>query len=170
MPLLRERIFASWITTPSAVGSEKGIPISMRSAPAFSISKMNFTVLSASGSPAVRKPMNAFLFGVSNTFLIYSSYLSPFLLSIFHMLISSVMNIHTTVSRDGCHILVTSSGQTYDNALIRAVILCDLTHLCYRMGTLDGADDSLGSCQIFKASTASSSVMGTYCALPMSCR
>ena len=67
------------------------------------------------------------------------------------MLISSVMNIHTTVSRDGCHILVTSSGQTYDNALIRAVILCDLTHLCYRMGTLDGADDSLGSCQIFKS-------------------
>ena len=61
------------------------------------------------------------------------------------------MNIHTTVSRDGCHILVTSSGQTYDNALIRAVILCDLTHLCYRMGTLNGTDDSLGSCQIFKS-------------------
>ena len=67
------------------------------------------------------------------------------------MLISSVMNIHTTVSRDGCHILVTSSGQTYDNALIRAVILRNLTHLCYRMGTLNGADNSLGSCQIFKS-------------------
>ena len=61
------------------------------------------------------------------------------------------MNIHTTVSCDGCHILVTSSGQAYDNALIRAVILRDLTHLCYRMGTLNGTDDSLGSCQIFKS-------------------
>ena len=60
------------------------------------------------------------------------------------------MNIHATVSCDGCHVLVTSAGQTYDNALIRTVILCDLTHLCYRMGTLDSADDSLGSCQIFK--------------------
>ena len=67
------------------------------------------------------------------------------------MLISSVMNIHTTVSRDGCHILVTSSGQTYDNALIRAVVLRDLTHLCYRMGTLNSADDSFSSCQIFKS-------------------
>ena len=37
-------------------------------APAFSISRINFTVLSESGSPAVRKPMNAFLLGVSNTF------------------------------------------------------------------------------------------------------
>ena len=61
------------------------------------------------------------------------------------------MNIHPTVSRNGCHILVTSSGQTYDNALIRAVIFCDLAYLCYRMGTLNGADDSLGSCQIFKS-------------------
>ena len=63
----------------------------------------------------------------------------------------SVMNIHATVSCDGCHVLVTSAGQTYDNALIRAVILRNLTHLCYRMGTLDSADDSLGSCQIFKS-------------------
>ena len=61
------------------------------------------------------------------------------------------MNIHATVSCDGRHILVTSAGQTYDNALIRAVILGDLTHLCYRMGTLNGADDPLGSCQIFKS-------------------
>ena len=61
------------------------------------------------------------------------------------------MNIHATVSRDSCHILIASAGQTYDNALIRAVILCDLTHLCYRMGTLNGTDDSLGSCQIFKS-------------------
>lgn len=114
--------------------------------------------------------MNAFYWVYQILFLIYSSYLSPFLLSIFHMLISSVMNIHTAVSRDGCHILVTSSGQTYYNALVRAVVLRDLTYLRYRMGTLNSADDSFSSCQIFKASTASSSVMGTYCALPMSCR
>ena len=61
------------------------------------------------------------------------------------------MNIHATVSRNSGHILVASAGQTYYNALVRAVVLRDLTHLCYRMGTLDGADDSLGSCQIFKS-------------------
>ena len=61
------------------------------------------------------------------------------------------MNIHTAVSRNSGHILVASAGQTYDNALVRAVVLRDLTYLCYRMGTLNSADDSFSSCQIFKS-------------------
>ena len=36
-PVDNARVLASWITGPSAVGSEKGIPISTMSAPAFTI-------------------------------------------------------------------------------------------------------------------------------------
>jgi hypothetical protein len=33
---------------------------------------------------------------------------------------------------------------------VRAVVLRDLTYLCYRMGTLNSADNAFSSCQIFK--------------------
>ena len=59
--------FAPWITGPSAVGSEKGIPSSIRSAPFAAISITAFFVVSRSGSPQVIKAMNAFPF--SNAFL-----------------------------------------------------------------------------------------------------
>ena len=67
-PALNARRLASCITGPSAIGSENGIPISTSAAPAFSISKINSSVLSRLGSPAVINPINAFL--LSNAFCI----------------------------------------------------------------------------------------------------
>ncbi len=49
----RARSQAAWITGPSAMGSEKGTPSSMRSAPAATMRCMRGTVKSGSGSPAV---------------------------------------------------------------------------------------------------------------------
>ena len=62
IPAARARIFAPCITTPSAVGSEKGIPISIKSAPFFTISSIAAFVVATSGSPQVIKGINAFLF------------------------------------------------------------------------------------------------------------
>jgi hypothetical protein len=53
---------ASWITGPSAIGSEKGIPISMMFAPAASIAGRSFRVVERSGYPAGTKGMKAICF------------------------------------------------------------------------------------------------------------
>ena len=58
-PPARARLSASMMTGPSAVGSEKGIPSSMRSAPFLTASLMIFPVVSRSGSPQVMNGMNA---------------------------------------------------------------------------------------------------------------
>ena len=49
-----------WIVGPSAVGSEKGTPSSITSAPASTIASTRASVVSRSGSPAVRKGTSAF--------------------------------------------------------------------------------------------------------------
>ncbi len=55
----RARSLARWITGPSAMGSEKGTPSSMRSAPAATMACIKGTVVARSGSPAVTKGMRA---------------------------------------------------------------------------------------------------------------
>ena len=47
------------MTGPSAVGSEKGMPSSMRSAPFAAMARTAAAVVSRSGSPQVMKGMNA---------------------------------------------------------------------------------------------------------------
>lgn len=47
------------MTGPSAMGSEKGTPSSIMSAPPASIASMSGTVASAVGKPAVRNVTNA---------------------------------------------------------------------------------------------------------------
>ena len=60
VPAESARTFALWITGPSAVGSENGIPSSIRSAPPSAIARTAFAVVSRSGSPQVINATNAF--------------------------------------------------------------------------------------------------------------
>ena len=62
VPASNALALAAWITGPSAVGSEKGIPSSIRSAPARTASFTIFAVVSRSGSPHVMRGMKAFPF------------------------------------------------------------------------------------------------------------
>src|SRR5689334_4726458 len=59
MPALSARRPAAWIAGPSAIGSVKGIPISMMSAPAFGNALMISSEVEGSGSPAIRKVIKA---------------------------------------------------------------------------------------------------------------
>jgi hypothetical protein len=52
MPFASARSEAFWITGPSAIGSEKGTPSSITSAPAAAIASITSTVASGNGSPA----------------------------------------------------------------------------------------------------------------------
>ncbi len=54
MPALSARNPAAWIEGPSAIGSENGMPTSMRSAPAAGNPASKRAKVSASGSPQVR--------------------------------------------------------------------------------------------------------------------
>ena len=58
-PQRRARSDARWITGPSAIGSEKGTPSSIKSAPPRSSASTRSTVNSGLGSPPVRYAMNA---------------------------------------------------------------------------------------------------------------
>ena len=55
------RSLERWITGPSAIGSEKGTPSSITSAPAFASACITGTASFGSGSPAVTKGIRAFL-------------------------------------------------------------------------------------------------------------
>src|SRR5260370_1309828 len=59
MPPFSARRPAAWIAGPSAIGSVKGMPISMMSAPAFGSALMMSSEVAGSGSPAIRKVMKA---------------------------------------------------------------------------------------------------------------
>lgn len=58
---MKEKMFDSktWITGPSAKGSEQGMPNSIRSEPQESRTFNAFEVVDKSGSPAVMKGINA---------------------------------------------------------------------------------------------------------------
>src|SRR3954454_24786849 len=59
MPALSARRPAAWIDGPSAIGSVKGMPISIISAPAFGSALMISSEVAGSGSPPIRNVMNA---------------------------------------------------------------------------------------------------------------
>ena len=59
MPAFSARNPAAWIAGPSAIGSVKGMPISMMSAPAFGSALMISSEVAGSGSPAIRKVTKA---------------------------------------------------------------------------------------------------------------
>ncbi len=59
MPALSARNPDAWIAGPSAIGSVKGMPISMMSAPAFGSAFIISSEVAGSGSPAIKKVMKA---------------------------------------------------------------------------------------------------------------
>jgi hypothetical protein len=59
MPDLSARCPASWIATPSAMGSEKGMPSSITSAPAAGRPAKMASKVASSGSPAMMKVTSA---------------------------------------------------------------------------------------------------------------
>src|SRR5271169_69970 len=54
MPCFRARWPAAWMAGPSAIGSENGMPISIRSAPAAGRPANSLAEVAGSGSPAVK--------------------------------------------------------------------------------------------------------------------
>ncbi len=83
------RTSAFCMTGPSAMGSENGIPSSIRSAPAAAMARTSFSVVSMSGSPQVTKGMNALR---ENTLFMTAS--------------ESIMDVPPSVSGDGRDVLV----------------------------------------------------------------
>ncbi len=58
-PACRPRLAAAWMIGPSAIGSVKGMPISIRSAPAAGMPRNNAIDEASSGSQASRNGINA---------------------------------------------------------------------------------------------------------------
>ena len=121
-PPLRALSLAAWITGPSAVGSEKGIPSSIRSAPALTASLTTSLVVSRSGSPQVMKGMNA---------LPFSNALAVLLIDVF-----------SSVSCDSRTVLVASAGDRYYDRLVLGHSGNDLERMSNGVSRLDGGDDS----------------------------
>ena len=61
VPAVSERMLAAWIAGPSAIGSVKGMPSSITSAPPATNASRIAGVAAASGSPAVTKHTSAAL-------------------------------------------------------------------------------------------------------------
>ena len=123
-PPVRARKFAAWITGPSAVGSENGMPSSIRSAPFFSIALTISFVVSRSGSPQVINGINA---------------LPPAKASLILL-----MDILPSVAGDGCTVFIASSGNIDDHDLIFAHGRSQFFRISYRMGTFDSRNNALG--------------------------
>src|SRR5699024_10327068 len=98
-PPRRARRLASWITGPSAVGSEKGMPSSIRSAPLAAIARTVAAVVSRSGSPQVRKGMKAFPWAKAAWILSY------------------ILEVLPSIAGDGRAVLVPPPGEGDDDAL-----------------------------------------------------
>ena len=122
-PPLSARRFAPCITGPSAVGSEKGIPSSIRSAPFSAAARTIFAVVSRSGSPQVMNGMNALPFLKADLILL--------------------MDILPSVAGDGSAVLVASARNCYDDYLVLVHSRSELHSVCYSVCGLDSGDDSL---------------------------
>ena len=122
VPDARARISASWITIPSATGSEKGMPISIRSAPASAMAGTNSSVTLRSGSPAVINGINAFLF--SNTFCIL------------------FIEFHPPVSCNCRNVLISPAGKIDHNDLVFVHGSRHLPGIGHCMGALHSRDDA----------------------------
>ena len=115
-------MFASWITGPSAVGSEKGMPSSIRSAPAAAISFTMAMVVSRSGSPQVIKGINAFPFAKASCILL--------------------INILPSVSGNGGTVLIAAAGNGDYNDLIFGKRRRKLLRIGNGMSAFDSRDNS----------------------------
>ena len=122
-PPASARVLAAWITGPSAVGSEKGMPNSIRSAPPLTAARTQSAVVCKSGSPHVIKAMNVL----------------PWLKALAILF----MNILPSVTGDGGAVLITPAGNVDDQDLVLTHSRSHLHGVRYGMGRLDGWNDTL---------------------------
>src|SRR5699024_55613 len=127
----RARTFAAWITGPSAVGSEKGIPSSIRSAPASSMAYTSFSVTSKDGSPQVMKGMNAFSLLNASAILL-------------------LIDILPSVAGDGRTVFVSPPGNGDHHDLVFSHGGNQLSGIGHRMGAFDGRDNPFDTRQILE--------------------
>ena len=100
------RTFAAWMTGPSAVGSEKGMPSSMRSAPASAIAQASSSVTARLGSPQVMNGIKALPFSKARLMLL--------------------MQILSSVPRYSRAVLVAASRETDDDYFVFSHLRRDL--------------------------------------------
>ena len=124
VPAARARWSASWMTGPSAMGSLKGIPSSTNVAPASSMARISFFVVSRSGSPAVMKGANIFLCFCSTA-------------------ANLLMNLPPQISGNGRHVFIAPSGQIYNDDFIFRQSRRQLHGIGQRMGAFHRRDDAL---------------------------
>ena len=117
---------APWITGPSAVGSENGIPSSIRSAPASYIAYTSCSVTSRDGSPQVMNGINAFPFSNISVILLF-------------------MDILPSVTCDCCAVFISSSGNGDDHNLVFVHLRRQFSCIGYCMGALNGRNNAFHS-------------------------
>jgi hypothetical protein len=140
------RSLDSWITGPSAIGSEKGTPSSIRSAPARTSACITGTVAATPGSPAVMNGISARRRAAR----------------------SSEKRDRCDCSQrdsfapgDGVHVLVAAAGQVAQHQRILRQVARQLDRLGDRMRGLQRRQDAFGAGQQMEGGKASSSVTPT---------
>src|SRR4029434_7700649 len=113
---------------PSAVGSEKGIPSSIQSAPPFSKARRILSVVARSGSPAVRKGISAAspLLCRSANFLSIQLMVRTGASKIQgsglkvkkNLKLEPHLESHPEIIPDCSHVLISPSGETDDDGLV----------------------------------------------------
>src|SRR5262245_19050341 len=106
VPCFNARSLERWMVGPSAIGSEKGTPSSMMSAPPETSASMMGTVAAGLGSPAVTKGISAFLFCAWS------------LLNACAM--RDMSELHPGAFGDGVHVLVAAAGEVDQQHLVLA--------------------------------------------------
>ena len=129
-PPLSARSLAAWITGPSAVGSEKGMPSSIRSAPPFTAARTQAAVVARSGSPQVMKATNALPWSKALLILLTDA-LPP-------------------VAGNGGAVLVAPARYVDDHDLILPHGRGQLHGVGHGVGRLDGGDDALHAGQVLE--------------------
>ena len=151
VPACRARAEAAWITGPSAMGSENGMPNSMRSAPLRTAARTHSNVVAISGSPQVKKGMKALrrvkaeamrrveASSGDNAEAPDAAVPGPVRNE------PLVMQILSSVAGNGRHIFVTAPRDRDDDDLVLIELRGSFHCVGKRVRRLDGGNDSLGA-------------------------
>src|SRR5688572_14847625 len=127
----------AWMVGPSAMGSEKGTPSSITSAPFLARVKTISTDVLRSGSPAVTKGINPFRFRD----------LSCLNVSSIRLIKTRIpKSVRTPFRSCFCHsiyVFVTATGKVDDDNRVEWHFACDLDHMCNSVGGFQGGNDPL---------------------------
>src|SRR5690348_13155904 len=111
-PSARARSDARWITGPSAIGSEKGTPSSIASAPAATSAFISGTVVAGDGSPAVTYGINAVRPAERSRANVASIRFTP-PSSPRRVTLRTAVELETHAIGDGSHVLVAAAREVH---------------------------------------------------------